>query len=137
MTTATEAMRHRTLPRRPALNHASAKRLAAAEYDRSLGQLRELAPGAWAQPTACPAWDTHATACHVPGMAEPAASPAEQARQSRAANAKGPFRDALTALQVDKHHHRPRRRSSHDSRPSHPGRQRTGAAPHGSSAKSG
>lgn len=41
-------------------------------------------------------------------MAEFAASPVEQARQFRAAKrAMGPFLDALTALQVDKHRHRP------------------------------
>jgi len=41
-------------------------------------------------------------------MAEFAASPLEQARQFRAAKrAEGPFLDALTALQVDKHRHRP------------------------------
>jgi len=107
MTAATEAMRHRTRPRQPAVDHATAKRLAAAEYDRFTGQLRDLAPGEWARPTACPAWDVHAIACHVLGMAEFAASPIEQARQSRAAKrAKGPFLDALTAWQVAKHRHR-------------------------------
>ncbi|HLK00570.1 MAG TPA: maleylpyruvate isomerase family mycothiol-dependent enzyme [Streptosporangiaceae bacterium] len=101
MTTATAA-------RRPALDHAAAKRLAAEEYRRFTGQLRELAPEDWARPTACPAWDIHAMACHVLGMAEFAASPAEQARQLRAAKrAKGLFLDALTALQVAKHQHRP------------------------------
>jgi uncharacterized protein (TIGR03083 family) len=100
--------RHRT-PRRPLLDHASARRLAAAEYDRFIGQLRELAAGDWTRPTACPAWDIHAIACHVLGMAEFAASHVEQARQIRAAKrAKGPFLDALTALQVDKYRHRPR-----------------------------
>jgi uncharacterized protein (TIGR03083 family) len=107
MTTTTAAARHRTGPRRPALDHPTAKRLAAGEYDRFIAQLRELAPGDWARPTACAAWDIHAMACHVLGMAELAASPAEQARQFRAAKrTKGPFLDALTALQVDKHRHR-------------------------------
>jgi hypothetical protein len=138
MTAATEAMRHRTRPRQPAVDHATAKRLAAAEYDRFTGQLRDLAPGEWARPTACPAWDVHAIACHVLGMAEFAASPIEQARQSRAAKrAKGPFLDALTARQVAKHRHRHRRRSSPGSWPSRPGRRRTGAARRGSSARSG
>src|SRR6266446_7613296 len=55
-----------------------------------------------------PAWDVHATAYHVLGMAELAASPMEQARQFRAAKrAEGLLLDALTALQVDKHRHRP------------------------------
>ncbi len=96
MTTATAAARHRTRPRQPALDHATAKRLAA------------VAPDDWARPTACTAWDIHAMACHVLGMAELAASPAEQARQFRAAKrTQGLFLDALTALQVDKHRHRP------------------------------
>jgi uncharacterized protein (TIGR03083 family) len=108
VTTATAVTRHRTRARRPALDHASARRLAAAEYGRFIGQLRELAPGDWTRPTACPAWDIPAMACHVLGMAELAASPVEQARQMRAAKrADGPFLDALTALQVDKHRHRP------------------------------
>ena len=108
MTAATEAMPHRSRPRRRALDHTIAEHLAAAEYDCFISQLRELGPGDWARPTACPAWDIHAIACHVLGMAEFAASPIEQARQSRAAKrAKGPFLDALTALQVDKHRHRP------------------------------
>ncbi len=108
MTTTTAAVQHRTRPRRPALDHASAKRLAAREYDRFIGQLRQLAPGDWARPTACPAWDIHAMACHVLGMAELAASPVEQARQFRAAKrTEGLFLDALTALQVGKHRHRP------------------------------
>jgi uncharacterized protein (TIGR03083 family) len=108
MIAATEATRRRTRPRRPALDHAIAKRLAATEYERFTGQLRELAPDDWIRPTACPAWDIHAVACHVLGMAEFAASPIEQARQSTAAKrAKGPFLDALTALQVSKHRRRP------------------------------
>jgi uncharacterized protein (TIGR03083 family) len=108
MTAATTPVRHRTRPRRPALDHATAQRLAAAEYDRFTGQLRELAPGDWAKPTACPAWDIHAMTCHVLGMAELAASPVEQARQFRAAKrAPGLLLDALTALQVGKHRHRP------------------------------
>ena len=42
------------------------------------------------------------------GMPELAVSPVEQARQFRAAKrTKGPFLDALTALQVTKHRHRP------------------------------
>jgi hypothetical protein len=47
-------------------------------------------------------------ACHVLGMAELTASPVEQARQFRAAKrAPGLFLDALTALQVTRHRHRP------------------------------
>lgn len=108
MTATAAAARLRTGPRRPTLDHATARRLAAAEYDRFIAQLRQLAPDDWARPTACPAWDIHAMACHVLGMAELAASPREQARQFRAAkHTKGLFLDALTALQVAKHRHRP------------------------------
>ena len=79
-------------------------RLAAEEYDRFVRQLRELSPEDWSRPTACPAWDVHAMACHVLGMAEAAASVREQIRQTRSARrAGGLFIDALTALQVDKH----------------------------------
>lgn len=79
-------------------------RLAAHEYDRFVAQLRELSPEDWSRPTPCPAWDVHAMACHVLGMAEFAASVPEQMRQMRAARkAGGLFIDALTALQVDKH----------------------------------
>jgi uncharacterized protein (TIGR03083 family) len=82
-------------------------RLAADEYDRFVAALRGLSPEDWAKPTACPAWDVHAMACHVLGMAEFAASPLEQWRQMRAARkAGGVFIDALTALQVEKHVHR-------------------------------
>jgi uncharacterized protein (TIGR03083 family) len=97
----------RTSRRRPALDRATAMRLAGTEYDRFTAQVRELAPADWLRPTACPAWDVHALACHVLGMAELAASPLEQARQMRAARKRGGLLiDALTALQVDKHVHR-------------------------------
>ncbi len=79
-------------------------RLAAHEYERFVAQLRDLSPDDWSRPTACPAWDVHAMACHVLGMAEFAASVPEQLRQMRAAHkAGGLVIDALTALQVDKH----------------------------------
>ena len=138
MTATTATVRHHTGPRRPALDHATAKRLAAAEYDRFTAQLRELAPGDWARPTACPAWDIHAMACHVLGMAKLAASPMEQARQFRAAKrTQGLFLDALTALQVDKHRHRPPAEILARLAAVTPGRRRPGAALPGSSARSG
>ena len=105
--TAAAAAATGTRPRRPGLGHALAGRLAAAEYTRCVAQLRSLAPADWERPTACPAWDVHAMACHVLGMAEFAASPLEQARQFLAARrAGGLFLDALTGLQVAKHRHR-------------------------------
>lgn len=82
-------------------------RLAAEEYGRFVAQLRELGNDDWTRPTACPAWDVHAMACHVLGMARLAGSPLEQFRQMRAARRRGGlFIDALTALQVEQYVHR-------------------------------
>ena len=104
MITSSVAVTTARSPRKPALSRDVAMHLAADEYDRFVAQLRQLAPDDWSTPTACPAWDVHAMACHVLGMAEFAASVPEQLRQMRAARkAGGLFIDALTALQVDKH----------------------------------
>jgi uncharacterized protein (TIGR03083 family) len=93
--------------RTSALDRSVAMRLAGTEYDRFAAALRPLSPAAWSQPTVCPAWDVHAMACHVLGMAEMAASPIETVRQMRAAKrAGGLFIDALTGLQSRKHLHR-------------------------------
>lgn len=91
-----------SLPRPSALPHDVAMRVAATEYDRVVAQLRALTPEQWTRPTACPAWDVRALACHMLGMAEMSASLREQLRQMRkAGKAGGVFIDALTALQVD------------------------------------
>jgi uncharacterized protein (TIGR03083 family) len=91
-------------PRRPALDRATAMRLAATEYQRYLEHLRELAPADWSKPTECPGWDVRAMATHVLGMAEMAASVRENMRQMRAARrADGSFIDALTGRQVAEH----------------------------------
>ncbi|MGH8890378.1 MAG: maleylpyruvate isomerase family mycothiol-dependent enzyme [Acidothermaceae bacterium] len=104
MTTVTASAATTSVPRRPALRRDVAMRLAATEYDRFTAQLRDLEPADWHRPTACPAWDVHAMACHVLGMAEMAASPVEQVRQMLGARkAGGLFIDALTALQMAKH----------------------------------
>jgi uncharacterized protein (TIGR03083 family) len=96
-----------TAPRRPALDHDAAMRLAADEFDRLAELLRSLAPDDWTRPTPCPAWDVHAMVCHILGSAEMFASPEEQRRQAEAALQRGGFfLDALTGLQVDKHRHR-------------------------------
>jgi uncharacterized protein (TIGR03083 family) len=93
-----------TAPRRSALARPTAMRLAAAEYQRYLGQLRRLTPADWSRPTECPAWDVRSLTGHVVGMTEMSASFPEQMRQMRAAGkADGLFIDALTALQVAKH----------------------------------
>jgi uncharacterized protein (TIGR03083 family) len=107
MTTAT-ALRPPAGRRQPALDHATAMRLAATEYDRFTDQLRRLPAEAWSAPTACPDWDVHAMACHVLGMAEMNSSIRENVRQMRTATraAKrqdGVFIDALTELQVKEH----------------------------------
>jgi uncharacterized protein (TIGR03083 family) len=109
MTTLTASPRTSTR-RRPALDHETAMRLAATEYDRFVDQLRRLPAEAWSAPTACPGWDVHAMACHTLGMATMAASMRENIRQMRTAKraAKrdgGLFIDALTAQQVREHVH--------------------------------
>jgi len=92
---------------RPMVDRATAMRLAAAEYQRITEELRELSARDWAAATCCPGWDVRLMTCHVLGMAEFAASPAEQARQAlRARRADGAqFIDRLTAVQVAKHAH--------------------------------
>jgi uncharacterized protein (TIGR03083 family) len=107
MSAAAAALSQRAAARRPALDRRTAMRLAADEYARFVDQLRGLSAEDWTRPTACAAWDVHAMACHVLGMAEFAASPLEQVRQALAARRRGGlFIDGLTALQVDKHVHR-------------------------------
>lgn len=91
--------------RQPAINHDVAATLAATEYDRFLETLRGLGRDDWSRSTDCPGWDVHDVTGHVLGMAELAASLLEQRRQMRAAaRAGGSGIDALTAVQVAKHH---------------------------------
>ena len=81
-------------------------RLAAEEYQRFLGQLRELDAAEWSAATSCPGWDVRAMAGHVLAMAEGSASMRENLRQLRTAKRQmgdGLFIDALTALQVEKY----------------------------------
>jgi uncharacterized protein (TIGR03083 family) len=104
MTTFTSSVA--TTPRRPVLSRDVAMRLALDEYDRALRVLQSLAPDDWSKPTVCAGWDVHDLAGHLLGMAEFAASLPEQLRQLLAARrAGGVFIDALTSLQVGKHHH--------------------------------
>jgi uncharacterized protein (TIGR03083 family) len=90
--------------REPAIDHATAMRLAATEYGRALAALRALEPSDWKRPTNCELWDVREMACHVLGMAAMIASPLELRRQSKAASKRsangGAWIDALTALQV-------------------------------------
>ena len=103
ITTATPA----TLPRRSALPRDAAMRLAATEYARFSTTIAELRPEEWALPTDCPDWDVQQMVAHVLGMARMAASPLEQLRQQRAAEARRPegtpLIDSLTAAQVDRY----------------------------------
>ena len=95
-----------TQPVPPALDRATAMRLAATEYGRFLDLLRSLDADDWAKRTGCPLWDVRDVAAHVLGMVEMAASLREQGRQNKAAAARlhqhgGRYIDALTGLQVD------------------------------------
>jgi uncharacterized protein (TIGR03083 family) len=90
------------IPRPSTLDHQTAMRLAATEYDRCVELWQALQPADWARPTSCPAWDVRQMTSHLLGMVEMAASVRENLRQQRkAAKAGGDPLDALTALQVD------------------------------------
>jgi uncharacterized protein (TIGR03083 family) len=91
-----------TEPVRPVLERPTTMQLAATEYDRAVQLLRSLRPDDWRAPTDCPSWDVRATAAHMLGMVEMAASLRDQRRQMREAGKRGGvFIDALTAVQVD------------------------------------
>ena len=90
---------------RPALDHRTAMRLARDEYRRMADTLSALSPDDWMRRTDCPAWDVRQMGCHMVGMAAMAATPLEQRRQLRLAQADAAARgtellDALTGLQV-------------------------------------
>ncbi|MCU1602321.1 MAG: hypothetical protein JWO22_3030 [Frankiales bacterium] len=90
--------------RRPALDRATAMRLAATENDRFLAQLRRLGAEDWSKPTDCQGWRVRDLVGHVVGMTEMSASMIEQGKQMTAARrAGGEFIDALTAVQVANH----------------------------------
>ena len=99
----------RVEPRRSAMEHALAMRLAATEYQRFADLLRALNPFDWEQPTECPEWDVRAMAGHTLGMTEMAASMRTSRRQMKAAGRRGgEFIDALTAVQVAENRDRSR-----------------------------
>lgn len=92
-----------------ALERDTAMALAAEEYARFARVLGGLSDDDWRAPTPCPGWTVRDMAGHTLGMAELGASVPEMARQifqaSRTAKRTGtPQIDALTALQVRKHH---------------------------------
>jgi uncharacterized protein (TIGR03083 family) len=89
----------------PALDRATALRLARDEYDRMAETLAGLSPDDWSRPTDCPAWDIRQLGCHMVGMAAMATGPRETRRQQRLAQAEVAAHgteplDALTGLQV-------------------------------------
>lgn len=88
-------------PRPAVLDHETAMRLAAAEYDRVVAALRRLSPADWHRPTDCTDWDVRDMASHMLGMAEMAASLRVMVQQQVAAGRRGGGIDALTAVQVD------------------------------------
>ena len=86
---------------KPALDRATAMRLAAAEYRRCADLLESLEDHDWMTPTECPGWDVRQMAAHMLGMVEMAASIREGMRQTKAATVDGDFDiDRLTELQV-------------------------------------
>ena len=105
MTTVSERITPSDRLRRSRLDRREAMRLAAVEYERFADAVSQVGADGWGRPTDCPAWDVRRLACHVVGMAELAADPAEGDRQRRlaglaVADSGGDFTDALTALQV-------------------------------------
>jgi uncharacterized protein (TIGR03083 family) len=89
----------------PGLDHKTAMRVAATEYDRMAAVLAELQPEDWTKPTVCTAWDVRQLGCHMVGMARLASSPLEMNRQMKKAEADATAAGtdkltALTALQV-------------------------------------
>lgn len=105
MSTFTATVGTRKHPRRPALDHSTAMRLARDEYARAAAAVVGLSTDQWTLPTDCPKWDVRAMVAHICGMAAMAATPWETGRQMRAAT-KDVARtgvkpiDALTGLQV-------------------------------------
>ncbi|MGY1722028.1 maleylpyruvate isomerase family mycothiol-dependent enzyme [Blastococcus sp. SYSU DS0533] len=92
-------------PRAAALDEDTAYRLAATEYDRVLGVLRDLGPDDWERPTDCTGWTVRTLTAHLLGTAQMAASLRELVRQQRAAGKEGGGIDALTAVQVRERSH--------------------------------
>ena len=119
--------------RRPALDRATAMRLAATEYGRYTDQLRALATRDWSRRTVCQDWNVRDMAGHCLGMAEFASSIRNGMRQYLAALRRferdgGNPTDHLNALQVDEHRHLEPRSSCAATRPSRRGPRAAGAA---------
>jgi uncharacterized protein (TIGR03083 family) len=83
------------------LDHDTAMRLAATEYERVGALLRSLEPDEWTRPTECEGWDVHALASHVVGEVESLASlPEFISLGFRAWRRPEVYVDAMTAVQV-------------------------------------
>ena len=65
----------------PAVSHAEAMRITAAENARLLAQLRGLAGEQWQAPTDCTGWTVRDVAVHLVASAQAQASPVEFVRQ--------------------------------------------------------
>ncbi len=66
----------------PAIGHAEAMRLTAAENARLLAQLRGLTDQQWTAPTDCTGWTVRDVAVHLIASAQAQANPVEFARQA-------------------------------------------------------
>ncbi|MBJ7595245.1 MAG: maleylpyruvate isomerase family mycothiol-dependent enzyme [Candidatus Dormibacteraeota bacterium] len=102
MTTMTAATPATDVATIPALGHAEAMVVAAAEFDAVLHLLRSLAPDEWGRQTVCELWDVRAMAGHMLGMAEAQASIRQFVHDARSAARRqgGAFVDEMTATQV-------------------------------------
>jgi uncharacterized protein (TIGR03083 family) len=94
------------VPRPSPIDHDSAMRFAATEYERGADLLAQLKAEHWSAPTVNTGWDVRATVGHMVGMMEMMSSVAkligqQVAAQRDARSAGAPVTiDALTALQV-------------------------------------
>ncbi len=91
------------------IDHDEAMALAEAEYGRLLDAVEALELEHWTRPTDCTNWDVKAILAHLLGMMERLGDPDEAARQDAATTARVATTaeariDALTALQVERHH---------------------------------
>ena len=98
--------RSRSAPRVAPIDHDTAMRVAATEYERGYELLAQLDAGQWAAPTVNTGWDVRATVGHMVGMMDMMSGIVRMVRQQVAATrtarrADAPVSiDALTALQV-------------------------------------
>jgi uncharacterized protein (TIGR03083 family) len=93
----------------PAIERATAMRLAQMEYQRITEAVDALQSEDWTRPTDCTEWDVRQLVSHVAGQAGLFSTPWELARQMRGAKARErPGQegvDALTAFQVEERQH--------------------------------